>query len=231
MNFDPVLVLSVVLDFAIVLLSLSVHESAHAWAADRLGDPTARMLGRVTLNPLPHIDIVGTIMLPILLAVSGLPVFGWAKPVPVISRNFRKIKRDQALVAAAGPASNFVLALLGTLALSIYMAVIGPRDFFSGLAKADSPVRLTLSFSQINLALAAFNLIPLPPLDGSWVLGAILPGTLQPFFESLRRVGPIVLLVLFFTKAINFLLFPILMLLQKIAVEIPLGLIANLIGG
>lgn len=233
MELSPQFLITVVLQFAIVLLSLSVHESAHAWTADRLGDSTARMLGRITLNPWPHVDVIGTILLPILLSFSGLPVLGWAKPVPVISRNFRNIRRDMALVGAAGPISNLLLAVLVTVVLCICLAVMGPSDFareFHWRSSPESPLDWIFRLGSINLMLATFNLIPLPPLDGSWILSALLPASAQPFFDQLRRFGPILLLILFFSGLINIFLGPIFRSLVGIFMLLPLSGLAILLG-
>jgi Zn-dependent protease len=238
MDFSPWVVLSVVLQFAIVLLSLSVHESAHAWAADRLGDSTGRMLGRITLNPWPHIDLIGTILLPVLLAFAGLPVFGWAKPVPVITRNFRHMKRDMALVGVAGPASNLLMAAGVTVVLGVSMVVMGPAAFSQNLNMTsvlkfspDSPLEWVAMVGAINIVLASFNLIPLPPLDGSWVLGALLPRVLQPLFDGLRRFGPVLLLFLFLSRAINYLLIPVFLAIFAALMIFPLTLLRALLGG
>src|SRR3954469_23779114 len=134
-------------------MSLTIHEAAHAWTADRLGDPTARLLGRVSLNPIVHIDPIGTVILPLLAAVSNLPIIGWAKPVPVNMRQLRDPRRDFMLVAAAGPASNILMAVCGAV-LARWLAV---PSF------GQSPV---LQFVEINIMLAVFNLVPIPPLDG-----------------------------------------------------------------
>jgi Zn-dependent protease len=238
MDVSLQVVISVVLQFAIVLFSLSVHESAHAWMADRLGDSTGRMLGRITLNPWPHVDVLGTIVLPIVLSLSGMPVFGWAKPVPVITRNFRHIKRDMALVGAAGPLSNLLLAILMTIVLGITMIGMGPEAFSAGFNLGNifhmSPVSAlewVAMMGLINLVLASFNLIPLPPLDGSWVLAALLPPFAQPFFAGVQRLGPILLLILFFTRLINLLLMPILSILLNVVLIIPLNLLKLLLAG
>lgn len=238
MDISANLILSVVLQFAIVLLSLSVHESAHAWMADRLGDPTGRMLGRITLNPLPHIDPIGTVLLPILLAVTGLPVFGWAKPVPVISRNLGRVKRDMAFVGVAGPVSNLLLAIGVTAVLGLSMVAMGPEAFRGGLSMGnvlrfnpETALEWVAMVGAINVILASFNLIPLPPLDGSWVLSALLPGSLQPFFDGLQRFGPIILLVLFFSRLINFIILPVFYFILAAVMILPLHLLSVLLGG
>ena len=161
--------------FGIVLASLTVHEWAHAWTADRLGDPTARRLGRVSFNPAVHIDLLGTIVLPLIAIFSGLPILGWAKPVPVNTSRLGNPRRDFTLVAAAGPASNVLMALAAALVFRS----------FGGIESAGGallPNLLVLAVS-INILLAVFNMLPIPPLDGGNVLAGLLPG-FQLFFGA-----------------------------------------------
>jgi Zn-dependent protease len=140
--------------FLVLILSLSFHEAAHAWTADRLGDPTARLLGRLTLNPLSHIDWIGTVLFPLLAIISGLPLIGWAKPVPVNWTHLRSPRRDFAVIAAAGPVSNLILASGAAIA---YAAV-------EGAAGGASPIAfLFLQIAAINVLLAVFNMVPVPP--------------------------------------------------------------------
>ncbi len=164
-----------------MVIAITLHEAAHGYVADKLGDPTARNLGRVSFNPLRHIDPFGSLLLPGLLALSGAPVFGWAKGVPVIARNFRHPRRDMALVAAAGPGINLLMAVFAMAALS---AVVFASD--NGLAWLN---RNLINFAVINLFLAALNMLPLPPLDGSKVLARFLPESLARRFDSLERHG------------------------------------------
>ncbi len=229
LDLSPLGLLRVALDLLIVLFSLSVHESAHAWMADKMGDPTARMLGRITLNPIPHIDWLGTVFLPLVLALAGGPVFGWAKPVPVITRNFRHIRRDGALVGAAGPASNLLVAVLTTVVLSVVLLFTGVSQFNQQAASQDSPIAWILQLARINVVLAAFNFIPIPPLDGSWVLSALLPGSLGRAYEEIRRFGPILLLILFLTPLLNLILSPIATALELGIIWIPLNLLGAVV--
>ena len=164
-----------------ILLALTLHEFAHAYTAHRLGDPTARLLGRLTLNPLKHLDPLGTLML-------FLAQFGWAKPVPVDPRYFRSPKRDMLLVALAGPVSNLVLAFISGMMLRLGRAEVFPLD--SG---GISYVMLYMSLI-INLSLAFFNLLPIPPLDGSKILRSLLPNHLLATYLRFESYGPFLLL-------------------------------------
>lgn len=179
--------------FAIVLLSLTVHEWAHAITADRLGDPTARVLGRVSFNPVVHIDPIGTILLPIIAIVSNFPILGWAKPVPVHPGRLGHPKRDFMIVAAAGPASNIALAVLAATA---FHAVGGVSSLTPGLL---DPVTLLYTAVEINVLLAVFNMIPVPPLDGGNVLAGLLPDSMGALLHGLRQYGFIILYAMLFT--------------------------------
>lgn len=181
-----------------VLFSIVIHEVSHGWVAYRLGDETAKRMGRLTLNPLPHIDLVGTVILPFIMIVMGGPVFGWAKPVPFNPLNFRKsvnIRNGIMWVALAGACSNLVLAFL----FSFILVLI--QRFFSGFP--DLVYFLLSQLAQalifINLVLATLNLIPVPPLDGSKVLMRILPIRYEPYFHQLERYGFIIIIILFAT--------------------------------
>ena len=175
-------VLAVAISFGVLLLSLTIHEAAHAWTANTLGDPTARVLGRVSLNPLVHIDLIGTIVLPVLAAVSHIPIIGWAKPVPVNARNLRHPRRDFVLVAAAGPISNLLQALAAAILLRVSVALA--HGDLGGLL-----LNALLTAVEINLLLAFFNLIPVPPLDGGNVLLGILPPRAALGFSLIRQYG------------------------------------------
>lgn len=174
----------------VLLFSLTVHEAAHAWSADRLGDPTARRLGRLSLNPAVHVDPVGTLLLPVLAFATGAPIIGWAKPVPVDVRRLPRGRRDFLLVAAAGPASNLVLAIGG----AIVLRMVG--SFESGLPETGvvEPVRLMADWAvRLNILLAVFNMLPIPPLDGGNVLSGLLPERIAAVYDRLRSYGFLVL--------------------------------------
>jgi len=180
--------------FIILILSLSFHEAAHAWTADKLGDPTARMLGRITLNPLAHIDWIGTVLFPLLAMYSGLPLLGWAKPVPVSWANLRSPRRDFAIVAAAGPISNLILAFI---AAAILTGVGGGGSGFA--ADATNVGGFLTALVVINVLLAVFNMIPVPPLDGGNVLSGIVPESVARVIDMTRPYGFIVLYALMLT--------------------------------
>ncbi len=183
-----------------VIFAITGHEVAHGWMAKRYGDNTAAMQGRLTLNPLKHIDLLGTIVIPglLLLTFTGF-IFGWAKPVPVDMRNFKNPKRDMAIVALAGPASNLLMALLWALLARIGVTLdvefISMPLIYSGVAGI-----------TINLVLALINLLPIPPLDGGRILTGLLPDYYAWQFSRLERYGFIILLVLLTTNALSYIL-------------------------
>ena len=194
-------VAQIVIAFIVLLFSLTVHESAHAWTADRLGDPTARLLGRVSLNPIVHADPIGTVVFPLLALVSGVPLIGWAKPVPVNVRRLRHQRRDYVLVAAAGPASNLVLAIVAALLLS----ALPVSPVILGEVNVSVPLATLLSRGvQTNLLLAVFNMLPIPPLDGGNVLSGLLPVNLAMRFDRIRPYGFLLLYALMFTNGFQY---------------------------
>jgi len=192
-----------ILRFVVLILSLSFHEAAHAWTSDRLGDPTARMLGRLTLNPLAHIDWIGTVLFPLIAIFSGVPVLGWAKPVPVNGNNLRSPRADFALVAVAGPISNLILAVGAAALLWIWPGVR------SGEAVGTLPVAFLASAVIMNVTLAVFNLIPVPPLDGGNVLAGIVSEPVAKMIDRLRPYGFIILYALMLTGILSDIIYPV----------------------
>jgi Zn-dependent protease len=191
--------------FAVLLFSLTVHEMAHAWTADRLGDPTARLLGRVSLNPIVHADMIGTIVLPLVAMLTQAPLIGWAKPVPVNTRHLRHPRRDYVLVAAAGPASNLAIAFAAASALAILP--ISPQTL--GEANLSVPAATILSqLVRLNVLLAVFNMSPIPPLDGGNVLAGVLPPSGAALFNQLRPYGFVLLYALVLTGGFEMIVFP-----------------------
>ena len=198
----------VLIVLVVLIASLSVHEAAHAFAADRLGDPTARQLGRLSLNPAVHIDPIGTLLFPLIAYMTGVPLIGWAKPVPVNPRLLKHPKRDFALIAAAGPASNLVMAAIGAVALSAARGAAGPGDIVGG-ALTGPLMALLFTFAIVNVLLAVFNMIPVPPLDGGNVLLGLLPAAPARLIEQMRPYGILILYALMLTGVLNTLLGPV----------------------
>jgi Zn-dependent protease len=189
------------IEFGVLLFSLTVHEMAHAWSADRLGDPTARLLGRVSLNPLVHADPIGTVLFPLIAMVSGAPLIGWAKPVPVRAERLRFPRRDFVLVAAAGPGANLLLAFAAALLLAVLP--ISPRTI--GEPNVSVPVATILGLAmRLNVLLAVFNMIPIPPLDGGNVLAGLLPPKLAWSFNRVRPYGFLLLYALILTGGFDY---------------------------
>jgi Zn-dependent protease len=189
------------------LFAISVHESAHAWMAAKRGDPTAAMLGRVTLNPIKHIDIIGTIVLPIIALVSGFPMIGWAKPTPVNPRNFKNVVVDDILTSIAGPVSNFLVVIFALIVLGIIGIVSRSTAAISGESVLTPISMMFFYLAEINVLLGVFNLIPLPPLDGSHVLRHALSGSVLRAYDAVGMMGLFVL-VFFGDKLLWLLLGP-----------------------
>ena len=203
-NIDFVQILIVL---TVLIASLSVHEAAHAFAADRLGDPTARNLGRLSINPAVHVDPIGTLLFPVIAFVTGVPLIGWAKPVPVDPRYLKHPKRDFALIAAAGPASNLIMAMLGAIALAV---IPGAEPGDIAVRAVVRPLFQILNlFVYVNVLLAVFNMIPVPPLDGGNVLLGVAPPSLARLIEQLRPYGFLILYALMLTGVLSTLLGPV----------------------
>jgi len=194
----------VFITFVVLLLSLTVHEAAHAITADRLGDPTARLLGRVSLNPAVHVDPIGTLLFPLIALLTNVPVLGWAKPVPVnITRLRGHWKRKFMLIAAAGPASNVLLAIAASLLLH-FVPVTGRLEEAT-LAPLATFLRQAVG---LNVLLAVFNMVPVPPLDGGNVLAGVLRGPVAEAYERLRPYGFMILYGLMFTGILTTIISP-----------------------
>jgi len=187
----------IIIAFAVLIVSLSVHEAAHAWSADLLGDPTASRLGRVTLNPMAHVDPIGTILFPLVALATNLPLIGWAKPVPVGVQHLGSQWRQKfMLIAAAGPISNLVLALVASGLLRLGLASTG-----TGLDQTSA--RLLYTGLTLNVLLAVFNMIPVPPLDGGNVLAGLLPGRAAAILDRIRPYGFLILYALLLTGVVS----------------------------
>jgi Zn-dependent protease len=218
-------VVLVLFQVVVLVLAFSMHECAHAWMAWRLGDPTAKMLGRVTLNPAKHIDPLGSVIMPLLAMVYHLPLIGWAKPTPVTARNFKNYKRDDILVTIAGPASNLLAATAALILLILIKHSIAGGNLAVQTAIALAfriqgvptenlpalfPIALFLYFViLINLSLFAFNLIPIPPLDGSHVLRHFLPYKLAQLYDRMGMFS-LIILMLVGGRLIGIFLYPLL---------------------
>jgi Zn-dependent protease len=189
-------VTQVVIGLLVLLISLTVHEAAHAWSADRLGDSTARTEGRVSLNPIVHIDPIGTLVFPLIATLTNLPLIGWARPVPVnVGRLGGNWRQKYMAIAAAGPVSNLLMA---TVAAALLWAAGSSADA-GGSAAAVSMTSLLERAVFLNVLLAVFNLVPVPPLDGGNVLSGLLTGPAAAAFDSLRPYGFLILYALMFT--------------------------------
>jgi Zn-dependent protease len=225
MNLEHVVIVFQIIAF---LFAISVHESAHAWMANMRGDPTARMLGRITLNPIKHIDPVGTVLLPLIAAFTHIPMLGWAKPTPVTTSNFANPVLDDILTSVAGPVSNFVVATGATLVLlglklspsgrDVIEALLGQHSIHTSSVIVPLCV-LFYTFLEINVLLAVFNLIPIPPLDGSHVLRHFLP---EPILRVYDMAGMIALFALVFwgSRYLNLLLTPVMDIFDWVLIKI-----------
>lgn len=205
-----------------VLFAITLHEAAHAYAAKYFGDPTAYMLGRMSLNPVRHIDPLGTIVIPIALylATSGAFVFGYAKPVPIDFGKLRNPKRQMAWVSLAGPAANFIMALLWMIVLIFLHAAHVQESFFLEMAQAGI---------LVNILMFAFNLVPIPPLDGGRILTSMLPNHLANQFARIEPYGFFIVLALIYFKILTFWVMPVMYLTNLVlrTIVLPLSFLLN----
>jgi Zn-dependent protease len=193
-------VMLALLKLGVLIFSLSLHEFGHAFAAYRLGDPTAQMLGRLTIDPRAHADPFGTILFPLLSLLTGMMFIGWAKPVPVSKENFKHPRRDDILVSTAGPGMNLLLSVLSAGLMAVFLAT---NRFGLEAGMAGQVAGLLRIFFWLNFSLAVFNLLPIPPLDGSWVLKALLPPKWSHQVSRLDPYGILILLVALYAGVIG----------------------------
>jgi Zn-dependent protease len=214
-------IITLVISLFVLLFAITIHEASHGWAAARFGDYTAQSMGRVTLNPIAHIDPIGTVLLPLILVIVGAPPFGWAKPVPVNPFNLRNPRRDNLWISAAGPAANLSVGAACLLAIML-LKLINPAIViflgnylrgWSGLPRGFYPLEglvLILFFGvQINAYLAVFNLIPVPPLDGIGVLMGMLSDQAAQRYDRIRPFGFIIVLALIYMGLLQVIIRPI----------------------
>lgn len=210
MNFDQILEAITIWALPVVL-AITLHEAAHGWVANKLGDPTAKALGRITINPIKHIDLIGTVIVPLVLVVLGGFVFGWAKPVPVNARNFKKPLEHMAIVAIAGPVSNLLMACFWALIMAFAVNWLEPDQWLK------RPMAMMAQAGVlINLVLMVLNLLPLLPLDGGRVVTGLLPPRLAVIFMKIEPYGLIILLLLLFSDILGKILGPVVGQLQAI---------------
>jgi len=219
---------TLIVSLFVLLFAITIHEASHGWAANKFGDDTAYRMGRVTLNPIAHIDPIGTIVLPLLLVVIGAPAFGWAKPVPVNPLNLRNPRRDSLWISAAGPVSNMTVAALSLLAIvllklaspgvAVFLRsfLLGQGSFPRGFYPLEGLALILFYGVLVNTYLAVFNLIPVPPLDGSGVLMGLLSNEAAQKYERLRPYGFLIVMGLIYLGLLQIIVRPIEILILTI---------------
>lgn len=220
--FSGIEAVDILLWFVVFIFSLSVHESAHAWMSDQFGDDTGKVLGRISLNPIVHIDPIGTIIFPLAAAIFSVPLFGWAKPVPVNPLAWREKDKANFWVSFAGPLSNFVLATIAFIALKVCfaMGIFMPTGSYfvmaHGVGILEPIAKLASLGLTINLALGIFNLLPVPPLDGSGMLESVLPYDAQRAYEQIKPYGFMLLFALLLLGVFSIVYFPVLAIVRML---------------
>jgi Zn-dependent protease len=221
-------ILSTVVSLFVLLFAITIHEASHGWSALKMGDPTAYAAGRVTLNPLAHIDPLGTVILPIILVVLGAPAFGWAKPVPVNPYNLRHPRRDNLWISLAGPAANMIAAAAALVAIRVLRVLKpGVTEFLQSFILLKQPfprgvfpiegLALILFYAVlVNTYLAVFNLIPIPPLDGSGILSGLLSDSAAVRYDRIRPYGFILVMLLVYAGLLSVIIRPILNVLGRV---------------
>jgi len=221
-------IVTIIISLFVILFAITIHESAHGWAAYKLGDPTAHIMGRITLNPVPHIDPIGTVLMPAILIIMGAPPFGWAKPVPVNPANLKNPKRDNMLISAAGPAANLLAAFVSLIAI-VLLKAINPntsyfiRSFLMGRGSLQGGfhplegIAVILFYAVfLNVLLAVFNLIPIPPLDGSGIVTGFLSDEASMIYDKIRPFGFIIILGMLYLGLLNLIIRPIQIVIYSI---------------
>jgi Zn-dependent protease len=203
-------ILLILIQAFVILFAITIHEAAHAWTAAKLGDPTAAALGRASLNPLVHIDPIGTVLFPLILILFKMPVFGWAKPVPYNPYNLRQPRKGGLWISFAGPISNILTAAAAVLAFRFLMLFGARLPDSSALTRPLEGLSMILLFTAlINISLAVFNLIPIPPLDGSGILAGLLSESAAAKYERIRPYGFLILIALMYSGVLTLIFSPV----------------------